>query len=180
MKLKTTFIALMMSAVPLLAQTPRLDLRLDHLVDKAEETVEVNLDGAMLRLATQFLSGRDEDQRKLKQAIAGVTGIYVRSFKFNEDEAYTRNEAAKIRAQLDRSWQPIVTVRSKRSDNVDIFVRPGDHGTRGIVIIAAEPREFTVVQVVGEIDLSALHDLEGNFGIPEIEVEVKESRKGDN
>ena len=173
--MRTWVFALAMFAAPLLAQ-PKLDLRFDDLFDKADETVEVNLDGEMLRLATQFLSSRDEDQRKLKQAISGLTGIYVRSFKF-VDDVPTRREAEKIRAQLDRSWHPIVTVRSKHKDNVDVFIRPAERGTRGIVIIAAEPREFTVVQVVGEIDLSALQDLEGQFGIPEIEVEVKESRR---
>jgi hypothetical protein len=36
----------------------------------------------------------------------------------------------------------------------------------GLVIIAAEPREFTVVNIVGYIDVERLSRLEGEFGIP--------------
>jgi hypothetical protein len=38
----------------------------------------------------------------------------------------------------------------------------------GLVIISAEPREFTVVNIVGDIDLDRLSKLEGEFGIPRI------------
>ena len=39
-------------------------------------------------------------------------------------------------------------------------------------IIASEPREFTIVNIVGNIDLEQLHDLEGNFSIPNLELET--------
>jgi hypothetical protein len=38
----------------------------------------------------------------------------------------------------------------------------------GLVIIAAEPREFTVVNIVGNIDIDRLAHLQGEFGIPRI------------
>ncbi len=38
---------------------------------------------------------------------------------------------------------------------------------QGLAVIASEPREFTIVNIVGNIDLEQLHDLEGNFGVPE-------------
>ncbi len=40
--------------------------------------------------------------------------------------------------------------------------------TRGLAIIATEPRQFTVVNIVGSIDLDKLHKLEGRFGIPKL------------
>jgi len=43
----------------------------------------------------------------------------------------------------------------------------------GLVIIASEPREFTVVNIVGSIDLQKLHKLEGKFGIPKLQLEEK-------
>jgi hypothetical protein len=39
-------------------------------------------------------------------------------------------------------------------------------------IIASEPREFTIVNIVGSIDLEQLHDLEGKFSIPNLEIET--------
>lgn len=160
----------MLAAAPLLGQTGKLDLRFDHLAAKAEESVDVNLDGAVLKLAVQFLSSRDEDQRRIKAAVAGLTGIYVRSFEFDEEGAYGRAEVEKVRSQMDSSWQRVVTVRERNGDDVDVFVRPGETTTNGIVIIAAEPKEFTVVQLVGTIDLAQLAELEGEFGIPRVKI----------
>jgi hypothetical protein len=42
---------------------------------------------------------------------------------------------------------------------------------QGLAIIATEPREFVIVNIVGSIDLEKLHELEGNFGVPELEIE---------
>lgn len=167
MRIRNAIFLLMLAAVPLAAQTGKLIFNFDHLAAKAEETVDVTLEGPMLRLAAQFLSNRDPDQRRIKEAISGLTGIYVRSFEFDQRGAYDRAEIDKVRSQLDSTWQRIVSVRSKGEDNVEVYVRPGETTTRGIVIIAAEPTEFTVVQIVGEIDLEKLADLEGEFGIPD-------------
>ena len=168
-KLKLLIAVFALSATTVVAQTGKLDLRFNHLEERAEEVVDVTLDGQMLRLAIQFLSNQAEDQRRIKEAISGVTGIYVRSFKFDERDGYSIADVEKVRSQLDRNWQRIVTVRSKRKENVDVMVRPGERGTRGLVIIAAEPHEFTVVQIVGDIDIEKLGHLQGQFGIPELD-----------
>jgi hypothetical protein len=170
-------LVLVLAPAMVAAQTGKLDLRFDHLAAIAEETVDITLDGAILRLASGFLSNRDEDQRRVKEAISGVTGIYVRSFKFGHADAFSLSEMGKVRSQLDSSWQRIVTVRSKSSNNVEIYVRPAEKTTRGIVIIAAEPRQFTVVHLAGEIDLERLGDLQGEFGMPDLELEVRKDRE---
>jgi hypothetical protein len=177
MRLRIFFLTVTIISAPLLAQTGRLDLRFDHLINQAEQTVDVNLEGAMLRLATQFLSSRDPESRRIREAVSGLTGIYVRSFEFEERGVYSAADLQKVRSQLDSTWQRIVTVRSKHRDNVEVFVRPGEKVARGIVIIAAEPTEFTVVQLVGDIDLEKLGDLNGEFGIPDIDIDVRRSQK---
>lgn len=40
----------------------------------------------------------------------------------------------------------------------------------GLVVIAAEPREFTIVNIVGPIDLDQLSSLGGQFGIPKVDL----------
>ena len=40
----------------------------------------------------------------------------------------------------------------------------------GLSVIAAEPKSFTVVNIVGFIDIEKLRLLEGNFGIPKLEI----------
>jgi hypothetical protein len=62
--------------------------------------------------------------------------------------------------------------------NTDIYVRAQGDKVNGLVILAAEPRELTIVNIVGPIDLDKLADLEGNFGITHVSKEAKESKEG--
>jgi len=59
-----------------------------------------------------------------------------------------------------------VQVRSRTRENVEIYTDMRGEAIAGLVIISAEPRELTVVNIVGPIDLDRLADLEGKFGIP--------------
>lgn len=157
---------LLLFAVPASAQ--RLNLDFPGLADRAEEVVDITLDAQMLRLAAKFFSGNDPDERALKEMVSGLTGIYVRSYEFAKDGEYDRALATRVRSQLGSTWKPFVTVRSKKKDNVDILADMRGENVVGLVIIASEPREFTVVNITGPIDLDRLADLEGQFGIPEM------------
>ena len=53
-----------------------------------------------------------------------------------------------------------------------MFVLVDGDKAQGLAIIASEPREFTIVNIVGNIDLEQLHDLEGNFGVPKLGIEA--------
>ena len=79
-----------------------------------------------------------------------------------------------VRRQLTGpGWSQIVTAKSQKAQtNVDVFVLVDNGKARGLGIIASEPREFTIVNIVGNIDLEQLHDLEGNFGVPNLEIET--------
>jgi len=57
-------------------------------------------------------------------------------------------------------------VRSRHRENSEIYIDTrGDQAT-GMLIISAEPRELTIVNIVGPIDVEKLSALEGNFGVP--------------
>lgn len=72
---------------------------------------------------------------------------------------------------MGSGWEKMIAVRSRSKENVDIWVRPGATALDGIFIIAAEPREFTVVNIVGSIDIDKLSRLGGQFGIPDLDIE---------
>jgi hypothetical protein len=38
----------------------------------------------------------------------------------------------------------------------------------GLAVIATEPRQLTIVNIVGAIDLDKLHRLEGRLGVPKL------------
>jgi hypothetical protein len=48
---------------------------------------------------------------------------------------------------------------------------------QGLAILAAEPKELTVVNIVGPIDIEKISALEGNFGIPKLNLEPKKNEK---
>jgi hypothetical protein len=158
-------------------QALKLD-SLDKLSAQASNTVKVTLEGSLLRLAARFMSSDDPEEAQVKELVKGLKGIYVRSFEFSKPGQYSDSDVEAIRSQLrGSSWKPIVEVHSKNDgDNADVFVKEdGDHFA-GVAIIAAEPKELTVVHIDGLIDLDGLAKLSGNFGIPD-DVRGKVERK---
>jgi hypothetical protein len=165
---------------PLAAQEVKLPANFDKLAAKAEESVDVTLDGSLLRLAARFLSDRDNDQVKVKRLIAGLQGIYVRSFTFARDGEYNMADVDALRAQAQSpTWSRIVGVISKRNhEDVDVYFKnAGGDKLGGILVIAAEPRELTVVNIVGTIDPEQLSDLGGEFHIPKLEIKAGYHRR---
>jgi hypothetical protein len=162
-------------AVPLAVAVPasaqKINLDFPGLADRAEEVVDITLDASMLRMAAKFFSGKNADERALRDMVSGLEGIYVRSYEFAKEGEYDRNLVDTIKKQLGPSWKPLVTVRSKKKENVNIYANMRGENITGLVIIAAEPREFTVVNITGPIDIDRLASLEGQFGIPEISKE---------
>ena len=164
-KLVLTIILTLAVAVPASAQ--RINLEFPGLAERAEEVIDVTLDATMLRLAAKFFSGDKEDQ-EIREMISGLQGIYVRSYSFDSEGQYDRALVDRVMSQLGGTWKPLVTVRSKKRENVNIMADVRGDKINGLVIVAAEPREFTVVNIVGNIDVEKLSRLEGEFGIPRI------------
>jgi hypothetical protein len=122
------------------AQDLKLPPGVERLAAKAKETVEVNMDGPMLHWAAKFLSTEDPEEKKAAKLVANLKGIYVRSFEFSEEGAYSASEVDALRAQFHSpEWSRVVGVRSEREgDNVDIFFKLENEKMAGIVIISAE------------------------------------------
>jgi hypothetical protein len=144
------------------------------LADKASEMVSVNVDPKVLGLACRFLNPADPDQAAAQQFCTSLTGIYVRKYTFDKDYAYPKSDIDGVRKQLAApGWSQIVGAISRKENTVvDVYVLIDGDKVRSLAIIASEPREFTVVNVVGSIDLEKLHELEGKFGVPELEIET--------
>jgi hypothetical protein len=153
------------------AQEIKLPVNLDALADKADDAVSVTMDKSMLQLAARFLNDKDDDQADVRKLVAGLDGIYVRSFEFKHEGEYSMADVQAVRSQLQSpAWRRLVGVRSKHGDNVDVYFKDGGNGQlAGIVVIDAEPRELTIVNIIGTLDPERLVDLGGEFGIPRFE-----------
>jgi len=143
------------------------------LTDKAMESVTVTLDPQLLGLACRFLSSEEPDEAEAQKVCRSLTGIYIRKFTFESDYAYPKADIDGIRRQLSApGWSRIVEARSnKENTDVDVYVLINRGKARSLAIIASEPREFSIVNIVGSIDLEQLHDL-GKLGVPDLEIET--------
>lgn len=142
----------------------------DALASKATQSVNVTLDSRLLGIAAGFLDPSKPEDADARALIEGLKGIYVRSYEFDGDFTYPSAEVDSLRRQLSSGgWQQIVSVHGRKDpDNVDIYMSLDGGKANGLLIIASEPREFTVVNIVGSIDLQKLQRLQGRFGIPKL------------
>jgi hypothetical protein len=173
--MKFVTVLLFAALLPLGAQDIKIPARLEKLAAKADETVDVTLDGPLLKLAGRFLSDKSADEAAVKKILAGLQSITVRSYEFSQEGQYDPADLDEIRAQVKApQWSRIVGVRSKKDgEKVDVYFKDGGNGNLGgIVVLCAEPTELTIISVVGTIDPSQLASLEGQFGIPKFDFEI--------
>jgi Domain of unknown function (DUF4252) len=144
---------------------------------KAIETVEVTLDSKLLGMASRFLSPDNPEEAAARTIITGLEGVYVRSYTFDEPLTLAATDIASIRSQLVApAWSRIVGARSRKDrTHVEVYIRIDGEKATGLTVLAIEPKEFTVVNIVGAIDLEKLHRLEGQLGVPKLEIDTSNS-----
>jgi Domain of unknown function (DUF4252) len=170
------FTALMFARVAAAAPAGLLKLPdFDSLANKASQSVDITLDTTLLGLAASFLDAGKPEEAATREVIRGLKGIYVRSYTFDKDFAYPVTDVETVRKQLAApGWEKLVKVRDNREhSHVDIYICLDQGRASGLAIIASEPRSFTIVNIVGAIDLQKLHALEGKFGIPQMQLDQK-------
>ena len=141
----------------------RLD-SLERLAPKASETVNVEINGILIKFASVALSDKD---------ISGLRGVYVKSYEFKSEGQFTEGDLAPLREQLRApGWTRIVDIKSRDAmeDNAEVYVATDGGRVEGMAILSVEPKELTVINIVGAIDIEKLKRLEGNLGIPRIHV----------
>jgi hypothetical protein len=156
------------------AQDVKMPVDLDRLAAKASETTEVTLNGHMLQVAAKFMN--DEGDAEARELVKKLKGIYVRSFQFDKTGEYSAADVDSIRTQLKSPlWEKVVGVHSKKDgENAEIYFK-SDSGDQiaGLVIIAADPKELTIVHIDGPLNPSDLDKLGGDFGVPRIETPAR-------
>jgi len=164
-------IAFLSASMSGLAQSGKVELRnLEKLTDKAAEVNDVALDGPLLHFAGTILGkSGDPDAAQVNDIIKGLKGIYVKSFEFDEPNQYSQADVEAIRSQLTGAqWQRIVTSHTRRTGERDeIYLFKDGDKVGGVVILVAEAKELTVVNIVGTIDVDKLEKLGGHFAIPD-------------
>ena len=143
-----------------------------HLRHKAVDSVDMTIDGFLLRIARKFAKADADDPEAIAAAtlLENIKSVRVRNFTFDEDGAYSKADVDSVRKQLGSpGWSQLVQVhRSAPQEDVDVYVNMEGDQVKGLAVIASEPREFTIVNIVGSIDVDKIGRLEGQFGIPQL------------
>jgi len=153
------------------AQDAKLQLgNLDKLSEKAAQVTEVTLDGSMLDFARKIIQSADDGDDEVKQLssiIKNIKGIYIKSFEFDEASQYSKADVDAIRSQLTSPrWVKIVQSIDKRTNEYnEIYLLKNGEQVQGVVILVAESKELTVVNIVGDVPVDKIAALEHHFGV---------------
>jgi hypothetical protein len=157
----------------------KMPVNLDKLAARATESVDVTLDASMLELASKFLSQGDPDQAQVKKLVSKLKGVYVRSFEFDKEGQYSLSDIEALRQQVKAPMSSkIVGVKSLKGENSEVYLQKNGSQIGGLFVIAAEPKELTIVHIDGPIDPEELSQLGGHMGIPKIGIKHEGQKSG--
>jgi hypothetical protein len=175
MRISTAILITALAMAPL-AIGQKLELKLDDIAAKASKKNEVDLDGALLKMAIANLpqlaaknakTPKDDTEAKkpptevkLPALLSAVTGVYVRNYGFDKPDAYADSDLDKIRKQVgdDSGWMRIVRVKEK-GQSTEIFLLSHGEEIAGCLVLVAEPKELTVVHITGAATMAQMKEL---------------------
>lgn len=164
------FLGAMAWAAPAVAQNSQLPLPSPvekELAARASNVTEVTLGKNMLAFAAKFMSGKDQDEAATRHLIEGLDGIYVRDYEFDKEGQYSMVDIDHLREYFETAeWTPIVRERDKKSgETTDVMMKVVNGETRGMFILDAEPKELSIVLILGPVNMDDLHKLSGLGGL---------------
>jgi hypothetical protein len=124
----------------------------------------------------------DKDQAAVKQLIEGLDGIYVRDYEFDKEGQYSMDELQQLRqAFATPEWTPMVHERESKGggESTDVMMKMVNGEPQGIFVLDAEPKELTIVLILGPIRMDQLSELQGLSGLSKLgDVDMGQKSKG--
>jgi hypothetical protein len=139
---------------------------LDH---KAKECVDFTIGPIPLSIVGWILDENDPETAAAKKLIKGLHSIRIRNYEFESENAYSKDDIEAVRAQLNApGWSRLIQVRDRDAkEDIDVFIAYEHDKIVGLAIVATEPREFSIINIVGEIDLDQLATLQKHISLPD-------------
>ena len=155
---KLMFVVLMLIAATASAQ--QLDLKaLDKYADGAKSKTEINMDESMLKSAATSLNEKQKDEKIARKSVEGLKGFYLRSYEFSDTFVLNLDELKPLVDQLKApDWKPLLRNKEAR-EQTEIWMHYTNGTADGMVLIAAEPHELTVINGIGVTNMSDLKAL---------------------
>ena len=153
-------------SLPALA-APRGHLELassTHLAARASDSTDITLPGYLFKM----LGAGANDDPAAQQVLTRLDSIRIRSYTFDTDHAYTDEDVAPLRRQLlAEHWSPLVRTRDhQQGEQADVYICMDERSACGLAIVVTAPKEFTVVNLVGQIPLEQVETLSREWRRP--------------
>jgi hypothetical protein len=141
-----------------------------ELAARASDVTEVTLGKNMLGFAAKVMNGKDNDSQATKHLIEGLDGIYVREYEFEKEGQFTQDEVEQLRKYFETSeWSPMVHERDrKNNESTDVMVKLVNGESHGMFILDVEPKELTIVLILGPMRMEDLAKLNGVVGLGDV------------
>ncbi len=138
-----------------------------ELASRASNVTEVTLGKNMLAFAAKVMNGKEQDEAATKHLIENLDGIYVREYEFDKEGQYSLEEVEKLRTYFQGTeWTPIVHSRERKSgETTDVLLKMVNGETRGMFVLSAEPKELSIVLILGPVRMEDLGRLKGIGGL---------------
>jgi hypothetical protein len=137
-----------------------------ELAARASNVTEVTLGKNMLGFAAKFMNGKDQDEAATQRLIQGLDGIYVRDYEFDKEGQYSMEDMQKLRSYFETSeWTSVVRSREKNGETTEVMMKMVNGEPHGLFVLDAEPKELSIVLILGPIKMEDLHKLSGIGGL---------------
>ena len=138
-----------------------------ELAARASNVTEVTLGKNMLAFAAKIMNGKNDDDAEARHLIEGLDGIYVREYEFDKEGQFSPDEVEQLRKYFETSdWSPIVKARQRKTgESTDVMVKLVNGESHGMFILDVEPRELSIVLILGPIHMDDLSKLKGIGGL---------------
>jgi hypothetical protein len=138
-----------------------------ELAARASDVTEVTLGKNMLAFAAKIMNGKDDDDVETRKLIEGLDGIYVREYEFDKEGQFSADEVDQLRKYFETSeWSSIVKERQhKTGESTDVMVKLVNGESHGMFILNVEPKELTIVLILGPVHMDDLSKLKGLSGL---------------
>jgi hypothetical protein len=137
------------------------------LAARASDVTEVTLGKNMLAFAAKVMNGKDEDEAATRHLIEGLDGIYVREYQFDKEGQFSPDEVDQLRKYFETSeWSSLVKARQRKGgESTDVMVKLVNGESHGLFVLSVEPKELTIVLILGPINMDELGELKGIGGL---------------
>ena len=109
------------------------------------------------------------------QTKASLEGVYRRTYRFGRNTPEPSDIEPIYQQLADDGWVPLIETQDRRKpESVSVYSYYENEEVAGVAVVSTDPKEVTVVKILGPIDLKSLSEIGDGMGLPIMNVASRE------